>query len=390
MKRFFLLSILLLSTSLIFAQEELSDSNVSLKENITRYSIDRDTSVFFLIRDFWKANQNYSYITFPVVKSIGERKIDLEPGEGEKGYKFEALIDVRYSILQPRINSMNFVKLSRFTLDYRSNFRMTADESSPLTPATQDVGLGFDVNLWNNQLVVKKQMFKYSTMNSMPQGEVKSLSMNIQAHHYSNGQPAGFFKYTVDSSDFRNDYDRGDFSTNYVKIGLLYNQLSKENNLWSASMWARFDGDFFGLEFTPVQQFRIGQNRVGLMIDYHSKPLARKKAQQWKQGGEVYLLKRMYTLDVRLSSETILGKLHLFDANLEGNSGKFRTNFALHVHYQPLSSNAIGFLFNGYFGRDYLNIRYDDIIWTAQVGISITLDRYYPMRWNSIEGVIFH
>jgi hypothetical protein len=34
-----------------------------------------------------------------------------------------------------------------------------------------------------------------------------------------------------------------------------------------------------------------------------------------------------------------------------------------------------------------MNIRYDDVIWMVQVGISLSVDKYYPIGWqNEVEG----
>ncbi len=365
-----------------------NESAINNDIKINRYSLDRDTSVYFLIRDFWKATDNLSYLTFPVVKSINDRKIDLVEREGKNGYKFETNINIRFPILQPRINSVTLAKISRITLDYGTNFRMTGDESSPLTPISQEVGLGVDLQVWNNKTKPWKHLFERTTGVGNSAETIKSLSFNIQAHHFSNGQPEGVFLYTADSTKRRNDYRQGDFSTNFVKISALYQILSEQNNLYSFKAWSRFDGDFFGFEFTPDQQYRYGQNRVGFAFDFYSKPHQRKKTQLWEQDGVKYIIKRLHTFHVQISTETILGKLHLFEPNLSNNSNQFRTNLNVILHYQPLSSRSIGFILKAYTGRDYLNIRYDDIIWTVQGGISVSLDQHYPFRWKSSQSIV--
>ncbi|MFN8332209.1 MAG: hypothetical protein U0T81_13510 [Saprospiraceae bacterium] len=48
------------------------------------------------------------------------------------------------------------------------------------------------------------------------------MNFNISAAHYSNGQENGFF-YQV-NNDKRNDYQKGDFSTNYLRFTLVYGQ----------------------------------------------------------------------------------------------------------------------------------------------------------------------
>jgi hypothetical protein len=42
-------------------------------------------------------------------------------------------------------------------------------------------------------------------------------------------------------------------------------------------------------------------------------------------------------------------------------------------------------MFQAYVGRDYLNIRYDDIIFTVRAGLTFSLDKYLPSGWRPDE-----
>lgn len=357
--------------------------------SITRYTSLNDTNTFVQIKELWKVNQDFTYITFPIIKPLGERKIELQQKEGKQGYKFEANLNFRLPLIKPNENSCRFLHLTRFTLDYHSNFRMTADSSSPLTPPTQEVGLGLDLNIWNNKQSAISSLFgknKIKEDNSI--GSLKSFSITLQAHHYSNGQPPGFFIYNEDKSQVRNDYSKGDFSTNFIKVSGLYNILTPKNNLWSLYLWGRFDGRFYGFEFTPDQQYRFGQNRAGASIDFLSKPQLRKKTKVWIQNDQKLKIRKAYVFQARLSVETIIGKLHLFEPNLIASNQPFRTNLKLDLRFQPLNASSISFYSKFYLGRDYLNIRYDDIVWTAQLGISVPLNRFSIPRWESKNAFI--
>lgn len=391
MKTIFL-SLLCFITALGFSQQTINTTNFSPITKITRYPTLNDTSTFSIIREIWKTNQDFTYITFPIVKSIGERRINLQQKEGKQGYKFEANLNFRLPLFKPNENTGAFMNISRFTLDYHSNFRMTADSSSPLTPPTQEVGLGYDINIWNNKQRAFSSLFKGDTFKEPSTiGAIKSFSLTLQMHHYSNGQPPGFFIYSSDSSDsseVRNDYSRGDFSTNFIKVSGLYNILTPKNNLWSFTTWGRFDGRFYGFEFTPDQQYRFGQNRAGVSIDFLSKPQMRNKTKTWVQKGKQLTIKKAFVFQARLSIETIIGKLHLFDANLTSTNNTYRTNINIDLRYLPLNSSSISIFTKFYIGRDYLNIRYDDIIWTSQLGISVPLNRFYMPRWDSKESLV--
>jgi hypothetical protein len=50
-------------------------------------------------------------------------------------------------------------------------------------------------------------------------------------------------------------------------------------------------------------------------------------------------------------------------------------------------SRCINVFLHGYYGRDYFNIRYDDIIWAVHFGASLSLIRYRPPRFEPNRGL---
>jgi hypothetical protein len=45
-----------------------------------------------------------------------------------------------------------------------------------------------------------------------------------------------------------------------------------------------------------------------------------------------------------------------------------------YVTYMPSVANEVGFMVHGFYGRDYLNIRFDDIVYLAEIGVCVKLN----------------
>jgi hypothetical protein len=41
----------------------------------------------------------------------------------------------------------------------------------------------------------------------------------------------------------------------------------------------------------------------------------------------------------------------------------------------PAITNEVGFMVHTYVGRDYLNIRYDDIVWIGELGLYMRINK---------------
>ena len=72
-----------------------------------------------------------------------------------------------------------------------------------------------------------------------------------------------------------------------------------------------------------------------------------------------------------------MGNLDKFRANIAGDSKKYRLGVKGMFELAPKSHRAVGYFVSAYYGRDYLNIRYDDIIFSIQWGLTLSLDKFY-------------
>jgi len=360
------LAVLLFATD-AFAQNALYNKHLS-----------RDPSIYGEMQRAWISQDGISYATFPYSQPLGDRRLDLIDGEGRNGYLVEANLDLRFPFLMGRPNNSSLKRRQRFTIDYRANFRMTNDSSKPLVPWSNYFGIGHDFTIFDSK---KKWVWndkgRGDSTSLEPNEKFKFLTLTTFIHHFSNGQPPGFYTYSSDSTERRNDYTSGDFSTNYLKFILKWSIANIEKHrLTTLGISYRMDGGYENtpLVFTPEQERSYGRKRIGMHFDYYTGPNSRmfRADQEWH---------------FRTELTYITDELDLFTPNLKEDQGEYRLMFHQFVELRPLNHRTIGYLVHFYAGRDYMNIRYDDVIWMVQFGISLSVDKYYPIGWqNEVEG----
>jgi hypothetical protein len=307
--------------------------------------------------DILKSHDPVLYISlFPVFTPVKERVVSLRNGEGERGYWLEGNVTHRFVISQGKDFSMGFIKRHRFTLDAALAPRLTRDTSNPLLPFNNKIGFGLDY------------LIKYSDKTP----GCRYTWATAQLHHYSNGQADNFFRST---SPLRNNYRSGDFSTNYFRIGVTHTQQTHKQNL--ASMYVGFQREIniIGpLSLSDELEKYYGRSRALLHLQWLKKP--KEMMMIRKDRSENALTKTKVSKKVKrqfmLRTETdyILDDLSLFPGNR-----KYRFGIHQYAGYMPSIYNEVGLLLHLYYGRDYLNIRFDDIVFSAQVGILVQLGR---------------
>jgi len=327
-------------------------------------------TIYYLLQRSWVANQENSYLSiFPYTSSIGDRRIPLRQGEGVNSDLdlLEANLNLRFPLIFGREYGSGFRKRHRITLDYNGTFRMTLDDSKPLTPGNNKVGFSWHWSLYNNYtgwIGGKDENDSNAQINSRPEN-LNFLNFLFTIHHYSNGQAPGFFYVPdpLDPSEFRNSYLDGDFSTNYIYLEFTkghYNKL--KGSLHQASLGYRHElgSETSTFAVSKEQENSYGLNRFFLKYDYRTERFG-----------------KYFEYHVRGELEYILGNLDNFRANLLNDTDKYRLGAKGLIEIAPKSHRAIGYFVSFYYGRDYLNIRYDDIVFSAQVGISLRLDKFY-------------
>tara|TARA_R110002096_G_scaffold135456_2_gene287124 strand:+ start:24635 stop:25762 length:1128 start_codon:yes stop_codon:yes gene_type:complete len=360
----------------------LSFSFIGLKAQKNQYLryVIHDTSYYGEMQRIFLSHEGISYGSpFNLVSSLGERRIELNEGEGKQGNLLAANLDLRYPIAMGRPSSNSFYRRSRLTFDYRVNFRMTLDDSKPIVPYSNDVGLGYDFIFHDSKF---KWWFEDDSVGNLSPLEKNSkyqfYTLSVQAHHYSNGQPLGFYLVNADSSDQRNNYQNGDFSTNFIRLKLIWTLAdNSKHSLMNVSLGARFDGGFGGaLKYSDEQIQSYGQTRLEAGFDYFTEP--RERLFFWKTQT---LLQYRY----RATLEYISDDLSLFRPNLVGSNSAYRLSGHGFFEIRPLNHRSVGYMLHLFAGRDYLNIRYDDIVFVAQFGVSLCLDKFNPFGWRNAK-----
>lgn len=357
-----------LSLLLILFVFQITYSQENLKLN--KFNFDYENTIFHLTQQSWKANQKPSTGSVPYVTPIEERKIPLQAGEGENSnlYLLEADLNLMFPLFWGRKdrNGGSFSKLNLLTFDYGFNFRMTLDDSKPLTPASNRVGLSWSHNLFNNysgwsflsygrEITDEKFLIK--------ENDFRFINTLIQVHHYSNGQsgPSNiFFKNLV-----RNNYKDGDFSTNYIYGQISFGKYSLPSfALTQLSLGYRYDfelGD--ALSFSEDQNLAYGKHSIKFIFD------------RWSAISELPIFCSKVSYHTRLETKIIVDNLKNFQPN--NNSEKnYRWSVRALFEISPKINRSIGYFISAHYGRDYLNIRYDDIVFVSQVGVTLSLDKY--------------
>jgi hypothetical protein len=361
---------------------------------ISAFDGHQDTTIYSALQEIFNGDLPPSYVSVPMIgmytRSI-ERVGPLILGEGMINYVLEGVMDQNFILAQGRRNNAHWQQTTRIAFKYAPSLRMTRDNSSNLLPTNQKVGFQVDKVLWDSytrifftesrgttQRIQKVNFFA----DSKP---VHSIAFNFVAMHYSNGQPEGVYR-SVDSA--RNDYIKGDFSTNLFRFTFTYNYYSSARKLFSINTGYQRDANVGGpFVFIPEQNKRYGRNRVVGFLQWRSSPrphiIGLTKNVIGRDDGNFYRIRRMWEYRIRWEYEYILGDLSLFK-----RSRDYRFNWHLYLEGWPLRSRTLGYLIHIYRGRDYFNIRYDDIVWVAHAGLSFTINRYHNPRFHPDESII--
>ncbi|WP_460218558.1 hypothetical protein [Psychroserpens sp. MEBiC05023] len=357
--------VMLCISAILFSQ---NDTLVRISKQDFK-TLEHKKTIYDILQKSWVANESVSYLApLPYVNSVGDRRIPLREGESRSSnfYLIEANINLSFPLFFGKKTGGQNSKRSRITFDYNGTFRMTLDESKPLTPGSNKVGFSWYFNLYNNYTgwaYGSEQTPSNQMIDSKP-NDLKFVNLLLRAHHYSNGQATGFY-YTPDDtnpSEFRNSYLDGDFSTNYLILQLTYGKFNKGiSSLHQTSLGYRYDfgDDTSVLAYSKEQDGTYGRHRLLGLYDFRTK--------KFSEG---------YELHFRSELGYILDDLDVFRANLTNDTKKYRFSGRALLEIAPQNHRAIGYFISAYYGRDYLNIRYDDIIYSIQGGITLSLDKF--------------
>jgi hypothetical protein len=386
MKKHFLIILFCIPLRTVVHAQDARDENWkrdSASVNITLFEDNKDGSVYTGMYEILKGIQPISFAGVAFFKGRN-RPYRLVDGEGKNGYVFEANMDQVFTLMQGRNGSSDFWQRARLAFRYAPAFRMANDSSLPLIPANQKVGIEYSYVLWNNYTrrdSIKIDPFHYARDQDWinQTNSLKVVHLIFHAMHYSNGQPPGVYYRTIPVK--RHDYKKGDFSTNFLSLMAVYSIYTKEHRLFSAGGGLRLDGGIGdALSFNEAQEKRYGKRRLLALLQYRSKPIWFGKLIPWTdlQTGRQYALRNKLSFRHRIEADYIIGNLDSFD-----RTKKYRLGIHYYCELDFAKARTTGIIFHLYHGRDYLNIRYDDIVTGVNIGFSFSLAKYKPPRQKS-------
>jgi hypothetical protein len=354
-----------------------------------------DSSVYTGMYKILNGLQPINYGGFPIYCPVNRLPIGLLDGEGKNDYLLGANLDQAFTLLQGRSGSRGFYQKSRLSFRYATSFRLTNDSSAPLTPSNQKFGFDYSIALWNNYTQSKnlkgnRSYYDEDTSWITSTTDFKVVHLIINAMHYSNGQPPNSFLSSVPY--VRNNYRTGDFSTNYLKVMAVYSKYTKKHSLQSLGLGFRRDGNFVGaLGFLDSQKKRYGQNRIEGLAQFITAPRATKRIRNWRNPANQQWVQytSYYSLRFRTELDYIVGNLN--DFKIVGIRDKaYRFSGHAYVEFMMGKFRTMGFIVHAFYGRDFLNIRYDDIVFGGDIGVSFNLNKYRAPRLNTNVFITSH
>ena len=317
-----------------------------------------------------------SFLTFPGFINLEQPDVPLTREEGKDGFFVDSQFFLKFPVWEKRYfendNIRNnrirgFFGYSRLYIDYGFSSRVARNvESSPSLPITNRYGVRWDKVLTFNHRENEEPNSKWKSVNVLWTGGVADsyslYSKNVAyefsyftayLHHYSNGGTEGVFL-----APNRNDYVNGDHSTSFWRLsyGRQWHDGMKQHMAMEVGFQHELGDTTTFFSFPIEQEKRYGRNRL----------IANAQYLRGLNSGLIEYLK------IRTDIEYILDK-DLSDFPYEN---KYRLGSHLYLDAPLRGTPGVGILAHFYIGRDYLNVRYDNPVFTAQIGLSLSINRY--------------
>jgi len=262
-----------------------------------------------------RANQTDSYVTFS--QGIG----NVEP------LIFEALI-APYFLLRTSRDAKWGATISTAIL-----MRMYAEESFPVRTPSYMPEISF-----------------YHQLNKTGDEKIKYLFLNLT--HHSNGQDGDFF-----NEDGSYNTVTGDFSTNYLELGLFLNQnvvpFSNTNEYFKTSLEYHID----------VKRADELEGRYSF-IRWHNN-LRISRFPMYKNTSKKLVFDKNPAVQTRLETTWLFGNIN--DASFFDLKERF--NFSLTMAYRPKFLSDVSLFANFYSGEDYYNMHFYRRITIFRIGL---------------------
>lgn len=371
----------------------------TFEEKLSLYKSNSDSTVYRALHSIFTSNEDISYLGHHADFSSLKQRFPLEEGAGRTGYLFEGSVHQRFTVFKGRDGSRHGTKAQKIAFYFGYDIRMTNDSSHPLLPSNQLIGIEWTKNLWNS-FTSKRTVNKSGKISdkrnwyTLGGPTLHTLYMTIMANHYSNGQPPGFF---TNSTTKEHDYINGDFSTNNLRLMLIGSRFTqRENNkhiirrhLVTAGLGYQYDAGTNNSVFaySQEQDNSYGRHRLKGLFQWRISPIKfwtyNKARKSEADPSKEYRIKELFEIKVRWQPVYILGNLNQYYEDELGGEHRFasRTTFQL----LPMRHRTMSLILQHYYGRDYFNIRYDNIVSTFLIGLTFNFDKSLPLKFNPLK-----
>lgn len=346
----------------------------------------------------------------------------LQEGEGRRGDMFEAKADLFFPIVSGRNDPRFFAGGFRLGTVFSTTVRMADDYSHPLLPGNWKLGIGSELPIWYKgygafrdriaqQLRTYRSQIESLDKDSASRDQRRHIERERRAYresqlgpfmdstwahsrflfatwriyHYSNGQDGAFYS---DSIALRNNYRTGDFSTNCIEAQLNHAWRFPSTALLTASAGFRWDTGIPGVfEYTTQQERAYGQWRWTAHAQWRTRPFwcgwFIGKRFQDPVTDCIHRVEEQFEARIRVELDHVAGDMSRYphQDHLQ------RTGVHLWLEAMSLRSYTTGFFAHAYYGRDYLNIRYDRTVMIAMAGFTFTLTKYVPYGWHPASAL---
>ncbi len=182
--------------------------------------------------------------------------------------------------------------------------------------------------------------------------ERKNSTVFLRLAHHSNGQSNDFY-----SENGKINLESGDFSTNYVEIGLIRT--------------------FFNQKLNATQFYRMSFRKDFIEESNELNGIYSKF--RWKNSFSVFKIRQKETKNLKKKAGFSLkadAELMFGDIYTWSNKNTDRLNIGLTAFYTPKFFEDIGFFINFYHGQDYYNIYFNHQLNVIRFGIMTELLRF--------------
>ncbi len=331
------------------------------------YSQNSATTRYYHTHRMVNALRDPMYLSlFPIFQNFGS------PYSEEKAFQpyiMEGNFSMPFTLMQGRDDQSDFLRASSVSVDPEFVWRITTRESAPLLPLNTKVGVtahSSKVDKLPDSIQNLGDAFKRN-----PSYKFGITTYSFQIKHYSNGQEDSA-TYTQNNREVPN-FNSGNFSVNLINLRIMRSTLNKDYRQVSYGGYAQLNVPWVGYE--PEQKNRYGYLMVGGTLLFKTGMMRRNffefNTHHPSNGYAVKfpsLTQNTFRIDFELSTPTneYLG--------YENNPFRF---MSIRVRYinEPLHNRSLGWFSQLYYGRDYLNIRYNLVTFSAMFGLTFRFNK---------------